>query len=550
MPVTTSETTPTTPLATPGSRSPPDSLVEEKQDDAAAAIEPAYATGLRLVIIICTICLSTLLTALDIGIVATAIPGITDEFRRLNDVGWYGSACFLLVGTSAPVWGKIYKFFSARLVYLASVALFLVGSIVAATAPNSPALIIARALQGLGCSGTVGGSVLMISYVAEPKKRPMLIGLWMGIFMLSTVIGPVIGGAFTSDVTWRWCFWINLPVGGLIIVLLLFFFHVPKHITPPPATWKEILLQLDLLGFGLLLSSLVCFTLALQWGGQTKPWNEGSVIATLVMWVVLTIAFLVVEWLQGAYAMVPLSLLKPRMVWSNALYGYIQNLADFQIIFYLPIYFQSIHGQSAITSGVNSLPFMAFFAVGTMLSGFLIGKTHLLQPYELIGGLLATAGAALLYTLDIGSSKARYLGPQVLFGLGIGLGSQVPMTAAQSFSKPEDVAPITGIMLMCNALSGAYFVTAAQSIFANRLLRTLANIAPNIDAAKVLATGASEIQHVFSGDELTAVVDAYMVGIKDIFAFSLAGAAFTVLISLVIPFKKLPSHDTKNTEEE
>ncbi|KAJ7871737.1 putative MFS transporter [Mycena leptocephala] len=497
----------------------------------------------------CTIFLSTLLTALDIGIVATAIPGITDDFRRLNDVGWYGSACFLLVGTSAPMWGKLYKYFSARLVYLASVVLFLVGSIVAAAAPNSPALIIARALQGLGCSGTVGGSVLMITYVAEPKKRPMLIGLWMGIFMLSTIVGPVIGGVFTSKVTWRWCFWINGPVGALILVLLLVFFHVPKHIMPHPATWKEILLQLDLPGFGLLLSSLICFTLALQWGGQTKPWNEGSVIATLVLWVVLTLAFVVVEWLQGAYAMVPLSLLKPRMVWSNALYGYIQNLANFQVLFYLPIYFQSIHGQSAITSGVNNLPFMAFFAVGTMLSGVLIGKTRLLQPYELIGGLLATAGAALLYTLDTDSSKARYLGSQILFGFGIGLGSQVPMTAAQSFSKPEDVAPTTGIMLMCNAVSGAYFVTAAQSIFANRLLRTLANTAPNIDAAKVLATGASEIQRVFRGDELAAVVNAYMVGIKDIFAFSVAGAAFTVLISLVIPFEKLPSQDTKKTEE-
>ncbi|KAJ7759659.1 major facilitator superfamily domain-containing protein [Mycena metata] len=274
----TSQTTPTT----HDKQSAPDSLVE-----------PAYTTGFRLVIIMCTIFLSTLLTALDIGIVATAIPGITDDFRRLNDVGWYGSACFLLLGTSAPMWGKLYKYFSARHVYLASVALFLVGSIVAAAAPNSPALIIARALQGLGCSGTVGGSVLMITYVAEPKKRPMLIGLWMGIFMFSTIVGPVVGGAFTSEVTWRWCFWINLPVGGLIIVLLLLFFYVPKHITPRPATWKEILLQLDVPGFCLLLGSLICFTLALQWGGQTKPWNDGSVIATLVMWVVLTAAFLV-----------------------------------------------------------------------------------------------------------------------------------------------------------------------------------------------------------------------------------------------------------------
>ncbi|KAF7328185.1 putative permeases of the major facilitator superfamily [Mycena venus] len=514
-----------------------------------AGNEPEYVTGLRLVAIMCTIFLTTLLSALDLGIVATAIPGITDDFRLLDDVGWYGGSIFLLVGASSPMWGKLYKYFSARYVYLASVALFLVGSIVAAAAPNSPALIIARAIQGMGCSGTLSGSVLMISYVAEPKRRPMLIGLWMGIFMISTIIGPVIGGAFTSEVSWRWCFWINLPVGGPVVGLLLLFFHVPKHITPATATWKEILLQLDLPGFSLLLSSLVCFTLALQWGGQTKPWSDGSVIATLVMWAVLTLAFFTVEWLQGAYAMVPLGLLKPRMTWTNALYGLIENVPNFQVLFYLPIYFQSIHGQSAITSGVNSLPFMALFAVGALLSGFLVGKTRLLQPYELLSGVLSTCGAALFYTLDIDSGKARYLGPQIIFGFGLGLGSQIPMTALQSFSKPEDVASTTGVMLMCNSISGAYFVTAAQSLFANRLLRTLSRTAPTIDTVKVLTTGASEIQRVFRGDDLAAVLNAYMVGIKDVFAFSLAGAALTILIALAIPFKKLPSHEKTGTEE-
>jgi MFS family permease len=220
------------------------------------------------------------------------------------------------------MWGKLYKYFSAQLVYLVSVVIFLVGSILAAAAPNSAALIVGRALQGWGCSGTLGGSVLMISYVAEPKKRPMLIGMWMSVFMFSTIIGPLLGGAFTSEVTWRWCFWINLPVGGPVIALVVLFFKVPKHIKPAPATWVEILRQLDLPGFALLLTSLVCLTVALQWGGQTKPWSDGSVIATLVMWVALTIAFFVVEWIQGDYAMVPLALLKPRLVWTNALYGW------------------------------------------------------------------------------------------------------------------------------------------------------------------------------------------------------------------------------------
>ncbi|GAQ11442.1 putative HC-toxin efflux carrier TOXA [Aspergillus lentulus] len=528
--------------ATDGGYSTPDTAVQEKHGlhDDGAAPEPEYAEGFRLAAVMGTIFLSTLLAALDIGIVATAIPGITDDFHRLDDVGWYGSACFLLVGSSSPMWGKLYKYFSAQLVYLTSVVIFLAGSILAAAAPNSAALIVGRALQGWGCSGTLGGSVLMISYVAEPKKRPMLIGLWMSVFMFSTIIGPLIGGAFTSEVTWRWCFWINLPVGGPVLALVVLFFKVPKHIKPASATWVEILRQLDLPGFTLLLCSLICFILALQWGGQTKPWSDGSVIATLVLWVALTIAFFVVEWIQGEYAMVPLALLKPRLVWTNAMYGWIANLANFQVLFYLPIYFQSIHGQSAIASGVNSLPFMAFFAAGSMLSGFLIGKTRFLQPYEFASGVLATVGAALLYTLDVDSSKARYIGPQVIFGIGIGLGNQVPMTALQSFSKPEHIAPTTGVMLMCNSISGAYFVTAAQSIFANYMLKELASNAPNIDTVRVLTTGASEISHVFQGADLAAVHKAYMVGIKDVIAFSLAGAAFTVLLSLAIPFKKLP----------
>ncbi|KAJ7895197.1 putative MFS transporter [Mycena olivaceomarginata] len=496
------------------------SLQEKK--DSVAGDDPEYATGLRLATIMSTILACTLLAALDIGIVATAIPRITDDFRQLDQVGWYGSACFLLVGTSAPMWGKLYKYFSARLVYIGSLSLFLVGSIIAAAAPNSTALIVARAIQGWGCSGTLSGSVLMIVYVAAPAKRPMLIGVWMGVFMISTIVGPVIGGAFTSEVTWRWCFWINLPVGGPVLVLLFLFFHVPKHIT------------------------LISFTLALQWGGQNKPWNDGSVIAALVMFGVLTVAFVITEWLQGAYAMVPLSLLKPRIAWTNAF----SNLADFQVLFYLPIYFQSIHGQSAITSGVNSLPFMATFAAGAMLSGALVGKTRFLQPYELLSAVLATAGAAILYTLDLDSSKARYVGAQILVGLGIGLGNQIPMTALQGFSNAEDVPSTTGIILMCNSISGAYFVTAAQSLFANRMLKSLAASELNIDAATVLATGASELQRVFSGDELAAVLSAYMTGMKGVFAFSLAGTAFTVLLALLIPFKRLPAHDHVDMQTE
>ncbi|KAF2679050.1 MFS gliotoxin efflux transporter glia [Lentithecium fluviatile CBS 122367] len=528
------------------------SLKEKQQDSIEALpadVEPEYITGIRLILIMFTIFISTLLIALEIGIIATAIPGITDEFHRLNDVGWYGSATFLVVAASSPMWGKLYKYLNVKWTYLASIAIFLVGSVVAAAAPNSESIIVGRALQGLGASGTLGGSLIVINYVAQPKRRPVLIGTWMSIFMVSTILGPIIGGAFTSGISWRWCFWINLPLGGPIVVLLLLFLRVPKHIKPAPATWKEIIFQLDLPGFTLLLAALVCLTLALQWGGQAKPWKDGSVIATLVLWVVLMIIFFMVEGFQGDRAMVPLKLLKPRMTWTNVLYSFTSNSALYQIMFYLPIYFQSIHGQSAIKSGVENLPFLAFFAFGAMVSGGIIGKTRHLQPYQLTSALLMVAGMALFYTLEVDSSQAMYVGAEVLFGFGIGLGNQIPMTAVQGFSKPEDVANNTGIMLMCQSSSGAYFIVIAQSIFANRMLQTLTSSSSGLDPAQVLNTGASDLQNVFSGADYDAVIGAYMVGIRDVFTCSLAGSCVAVLISLVIPFKRLPDHNAEKSGE-
>ncbi|KGO53669.1 Major facilitator superfamily domain, general substrate transporter [Penicillium expansum] len=508
-----------------------------------------YATSFRLMIIMATLSLSTLIAALDLGIVATAIPKITSDFHALSDIGWYSSACFLLVGTTSAPWGKMYKYFSAQWTYMTALALYLIGSIVAAAAPTSIALIVGRALQGWGCAGTLGGSVLIINFTAHPKTRPMLIGLWMGVFMVATTIGPLIGGAFTTEATWRWCFWVNLPVGGTAIVLQFLFLRMPKHIKPTPATWKEILLHLDLPGWSLLFISIICLTLALEWGGMGKPWSNGSVIATLIVWVVLTIAFVVVEWFQGEYALMPLKMLSARITWSQLLYAFIANLANFQILFYLPIYFQAVHGMSAITSGVYCLPFMAFYTCGAIVSGGIVGKTRFLQPIEFTSGLIAVLGATLIYCIDVDTSKAWYIGAQIPFGLGIGLGNQVPVTALQGFATPETVAAITGVAFMAQSISGAYFVSAANSIFNNYLLQTLARIAPQIDPAEILHIGVSDIANLYKGEQLNLVREAYMAGIKDVFAFALAGTVLTVVFSLLIPFKRLPSHQIKKTED-
>lgn len=135
---------------------------------------------------------------------ATAIPAITKDFQSLNQIAWYGAACFILVGATSAMWGKLFTYFPAPIVYMSALVLYLIGSVVAASAPTSIALIVGRAIQGWGCSGTLSGSVLIINFTAAPKKRPVLIGTWMGVFMTATVIGPLLGGVFTTTITWRW----------------------------------------------------------------------------------------------------------------------------------------------------------------------------------------------------------------------------------------------------------------------------------------------------------------------------------------------------------
>lgn len=297
--------------------------LEVNSDDSIEPEPKDFATGLKLVLVMVSLCMSTFLVGLELGIISTAIPGITDEYRRLQDVGWYGSATFLLVASSSSMWGKIYKYLNVKWSYLTSIVIVLIGSVVSAAAPNSLSVIIGRAVQGLGIAGTLSGSVIVINLVSHPSLHPMLIGVWTGVFILSTILGPLVGGAFTSGVSWRWCFWINLPLGAPIIALVVFFLHMPKHAKPVPATWKEIIIQLDLPGFPFLLGSLICLALALQQGGQTHKWSDGSVIATLVLWPVLTVIFFVIEWFQGDRAIVPLRILKPRLTWSNAMFAFL-----------------------------------------------------------------------------------------------------------------------------------------------------------------------------------------------------------------------------------
>ena len=314
-------------------------------------------------------------------------------------------------------------------------------------APNSDALIIGRAIAGLGCAGLATGGYTIIAFIAPPAKRPLFTG-FVGIsYGVASVLGPLVGGVFTDKVSWRWCFYINLPLGAVSVIIILFFFHTPAGTKSSAASWKEKLLQMDPVGVALIMGALLIYGLALEYGGQTRPWNSSVVVGLLVGFVAILIVFVGWEHFLLERAMIDLRLFRQRTVCVSSIFAFFFAGSYFLIIYYLPIYFQSIGGVSPALSGVYNLPLILAATVAVLFAGGFITATGLAFPIEISGAAIAIIGAGLLYTLDIGTSTGKWIGYQILGAVGWGAAFQVPIMVAQSNALAEDLPSVTAIVL-------------------------------------------------------------------------------------------------------
>lgn len=328
-----------------------------------------------------------------------------------------------------------------------SIFIFELGSLLCGVAPDAVVLIVGRAIAGVGGAGVATGCYTLIAFSASPQKRPLMTGIIGASYGIASVIGPLVGGAFTTNVTWRWCFYINLPIGGISSAIILLFFTTPPQAKPMAAPLKEKLLQMDPAGTALMMGAVISYILALEYGGQTYPWHSSMVIGLLVGCVAILAVFAAWEFYQGERAMIEPRLMAKRSVAATSLFIFFYAGSYFVMVYYLPIYFQSIDGTSAISSGVHNLPLILAVTVGTIVSGALITATGIATPFAVGGSAVATVGAGLLYTLNIGTATSRWIGYQILGGIGWGFAFQIPIIIGQATTTPQDMSSTTAIIL-------------------------------------------------------------------------------------------------------
>lgn len=508
------------------------SSLEKPTSEDAETDDSEYPAGARLAAIITALALAIFLVSLDLTIVATAIPKITDEFNGLTDIAWYSSAFFMTMGGFQSAWGKLYKYFPLKTSYLIAIVIFEIGSLICGVAPSSTALIVGRAIAGVGAAGIGSGSYTIIGFSASPKSRPLFTGIVGTSYGVAAAVGPLIGGAFADKVSWRWCFYINLPIGAISAFIILISFKTPSAAKPQVATLREKLLHMDPVGAALVMAFVVCYLLAMQDGGATYPWSSAHEIGLLVGGATLAGVFVLWEWFQKDTAMFSFRLAKQRVYIVQSVFSFFYSGAYYLVLYYLPIYFQSIDNASAQSSGVRNLPLILAVVISMLSSGAYISATGIAAPIIVAGTALSTICTGLLYTLDIGTSEGKWIGYQIIGGVGWGIASQIPIITVQATAPVTDLAEVTAMLLFLQTLGGAAMTSAAQAGFVNVMLNNLPTAAPGVNPALVLGTGATDLRKVFSEDQIPGILVAYMKGLKTSFAIGIAssGIAFIIIV--------------------
>jgi EmrB/QacA subfamily drug resistance transporter len=412
--------------------------------------------------------LTMLLAALDQTIVSTALPTITSDLGGLDELSWVVTAYLLAATASTPIWGKISDLYGRKLMLQIAVVVFVSASALAGLSQSMPQLIETRALQGLGGGGLMVLVMAVLADLIPPRERGRYAGLFGAVFGVASVVGPLLGGFFTEHLSWRWIFYINLPLGIAAFLVLGSVLHLPRHRQQHRIDW---------LGASLLVIGVVSLLLVTVWGGNQYAWGSAQIIGLAVAGLV-ALTFFVLQELRHPEPMVPLTLFRNGVFSVTSGIGFVVGFAMFGSIVYLSIYLQVVYGSSPTVAGLQLLPLMVGLLITSILSGRLITRTGRYKIFPIIGSGLATIALFLLSNLAGDTPYWQIAIAAFILGAGLGNMMQVLILAVQNAVAPKDIGTATSGAAFFRSIGGSFGTAVFGAVWAARLTSELKTVLP------------------------------------------------------------------------